>query len=948
MKTFFKILFILVILILALMFVLPIIFEEEIEDLARTEINKNVNATVDFDGANLSLFKNFPHFTLGIDGISVIGKDEFQQDTLARIANISVTLDLFSVIKSDAYEIKKISVNSPDIKVRILKTGQTNYDISLPAEAESEALAEESAPFKLLLNEVSINNCKIVYLDEESDIKTYITGLNSALSGDLTADVTVLRTNTTIESLTVFYEGIKYLSNSKLRYQANIDADITNEIYTLGKNELVINDLFLSFDGSVSYVQEGMNLVLTFNAPKNKFKSLLSLVPVVYTTDFEGLQADGDFSMGGNIKGIYNDDKLPAFNIDLAVKNGYFKYPDLPSSVEKINIETNISNPGTNTDATLIDISKFEMTMGNNPVSARMKLKTPVSDPDIDGQIKGEIDLSSVKNYYPLEEGENLSGSFVVDVTLKGKLSSIEKEQYDQFIALGSMLVKDLIYNSPGFKEPINISTSQLNFSPQYLDLVSFKMNTGPSDFSASGKIENYLAYVFADGKLTGKMNTQSTYFNLDEMMGDEAAEEDTAEAETGSESGTESSSVVFIPDNIDFVLTSGFNTLIYDNLEMNNVSGTITVRDETLNLKNLKSGIIGGLFTLNGTYSTKNQTNPKVNFDFDLKGVDIPTSYDKFALVRQYLPIAKKTKGKMSSAFSFSTNLDKDMMPVYETLNGKGQISTTDITLEGMNTLVQIADALFYEDLKNMKLTRMLIEFEFINGKMVTQPFDLKYKNINAQVEGWTALDQTIGYTMGMDVPLKSLGADANKLFDNIAKEAATYGINYKLPETVKVGIKIGGTLTNPKISTDLNQVSADLLKQAKDALLNKVSQELQAQADKILAEADKAAKKIMDEAKKQADALRKSADDAIKQLNAETDKQANALMAEAKKQGALAEMAAKETVKKLRSEADKKINGLRSEADKKADALLNEAQKQSDGIRQKAKNESDALLKK
>lgn len=947
MKTLFKIFIVLAILLLVLMFILPMVFEDKIEDLARKEINSSVNAKIDFKDIDLSLFRNFPNFSLGINDLSVIGKGVFEGDTLAQVQNISVSLDLFSVFRGDHYELSKIVINRPKIQVRILNNGLSNYDISLPDGTKQESTNGEISPFSLRLKSLSINNGSLVYIDEESQMEVFADGLQSKLSGDLTADATVLQTSTAIEKLTVNSEGVNYLTNSRLRYKANVEADMKNEMYTLGKNELLLNELLLNFNGSVSFIPEGMNLALTFDAPTNKFKSLLSLVPAVYAKDFEGIEARGDFSLNGNVKGVYKDKKLPSFKFIMTVNNGYFKYPDLPQAVDGINIEASVSNPGGTSDATLTDISRFNLNLGGNPMSASLKLKTPFSDPDINGQFKGEMDLATVKDFYPLPENEGLTGAFVFDVTLQGKLSSIEKEAYDKFIAMGTMLVKDLNYNSDSFNYPLGISLAQLNFSPQYLDLVTFNMKMGSSDFRASGKIENYLSYLFADGKLKGRMQTESGYFNLDELMGisEKNGEESPAEGEEGESA---ESGVIRIPKNLDFTLSSKFDRLVYDSLELKNVAGMAIIRNETLQLKNLKSNVIGGQMTLNGTYSTQGAGRPKVKFGFQLKGVDIPASYDYFALVRKYMPVAKKTKGKLSAGFTFNTTLDNTMMPVYESLNGKGQLSTTEITVDGLNTLVKIADALYMDELKKLKLNKVLLNFRFVNGKMITKPFDIKYKNMTAEVAGWTALDQSIDYVMAMDIPRSQLGSGANSLLDGLVKEAEKLGGDYELPETIKVGVTIGGTLSNPKIKTDLKQSGSDLVKKAKEEIIKEVSKELQQQAEQILREADQTAKKIMAEANKQADALRKGSDEAIAELNKETDKQANALMTEAKKQGLLAELAAKETIKQLRAETDKQINSLRSEGDKKADELLHEAKKQSDKIKADARKEADALLKK
>lgn len=287
-------------------------------------------------------------------------------------------------------------------------------------------------------------------------------------------------------------------------------------------------------------------------------------------------------------------------------------------------------------------------------------------------------------------------------------------------------------------------------------------------------------------------------------------------------------------------------------------------------------------------------------------------------------------------------------MEPVYETMNGLGNLTTTKIDIKELNTLVDIANALYFDDFKSLELDKIALSFQFVNGKLITKPFDLKYKSVTANLEGWTGLDQNIGYIMKMNIPRKELGSEANKLMDELTKEAEKLGLDYTLPETIKVGISIGGTLSKPDVKTDLKQSGNELVKQAKEELEKQIRKELQEQADKILAEADKQAKAIMREANKQAKYLRENTDEAIAKLNKESDKQAENLMVEAKKQGALAEFAAKEAVKQLRNEADKQVNSLRSDADKQVDKLLDTARNQSDKIKQEAKKQADNVLKK
>ena len=528
-------------------------------------------------------------------------------------------------------------------------------------------------------------------------------------------------------------------------------------------------------------------------------------------------------------------------------------------------------------------------------------------------------------------------------------MSSIENEQYEDFTAIGSMLVKGLKYKSGYVNEPIEISNAQLNFSPQYLDLVSFKSKIGKNDFNAKGKLENYMAYVFKDGKLKGELETTSKYFNVSALMPEE-------EGETGSSeisSDSVSMSVIEVPANIEFYMDTKFDKLIYDNIKMETVSGQLEVKDKRVVLKNLRMNLLKGTMRVNGTYSTVIPENPAIDINLDINQIDIQQAYNTFSIISEYAPIAKKTSGKFSIKMNLKSSLDKEMEPIYETMNGGGELSTSRITIKDVNTLNKIADALKYEKIKSMVINKILFQFKFVDGKILIEPFDIKYENIKANLGGWTGFDQSIDYVMNLNIPRGEFGSAANNVLNNLVNEANKQGADFSLGETVSLDVLIGGTLSNPEIKTGLKEsgknIVEDVIKQVEEEIKKKkeeITKQAREQAQKILDDADKQAKKIIQEAKKQAENIRKNANDAAQNLRDEADKQAKQIEQEGKKKGFLAEAAAKESAKKIRSEADKQANNLTNEADKQANMVVNKANKEADNIRKKAQEEADKLL--
>jgi hypothetical protein len=950
MKTFLKVVGIIFAVIIALAILLPVLFKGKIIELAKTEINKNVKAQVDFTGFNLSLIRSFPNLQFTIRGLTIAGVDEFEGDTLADINAVRITLDLLSAIKGDTYEVKRIRVDKPRILIKVLESGETNYDIAIDAEEDvAEEPGDEESSFRLSLKRVEIRDGFIIYDDAELETYVKLTGVNHLLSGDMTLETTTLKTKTTAESLTLNYEGINYLSGVKLVYLADIIADLKNSVYTLSDNELLLNDLALAFDGSVALLDEGYDLDMTYNAPKTEFRSLLSLVPAIYASDFASVQTSGNLTLNGFVKGTYTDDILPAFELNLLVEEGMFQYPDLPQSVSDVRIITKITNSGGDADNTVIDVSKFKLNMGANPFEMHLLVRTPVSDPDLNAGFKGSIDLGGISELYPLEEGDEMKGRFTMDVKLEGKLSSIENERYDEFIAMGNMVVEGFEYQTTALNDPLTINRAQLDFSPRFLNLAELGMIIGRNDLSANGRIDNYLGYVLKDEILKGKFAMKSAYFNISDLM-PPAGESTQAPPEA---EPAESLSVIEIPGNIDFELVSTFNKLIYDNIEMDDVAGRILIKNKTVTLDDLRAKLLDGEMAMKGSYSTTYPETPIVDFDFAMSNIDIQKAYQTFDLVSVYAPIAGKTSGRLSTEFKMNANLDREMMPVYETMTGNGELRSSAIVIEGVNTLDKIADVIKTDQFRKMLIDQVRIRFKFEEGKVFLEPFDLNFNKLNSTISGWTSFEQNIEYVMNLNLPRKELGQAANDVIGGLVNQANQKGAGITLGETVSLNVLIGGTMSDPTIRTDLAQTGKalvdDLKKKIEEEIMAKkeeITQEIRDSAQKIINDANAQAQKLITEAEKQAEQIRKTAAETAAQIRQETEKQASNVEAEGKKQGLIAERVAKETAKKMRDEADKQANNVINEGDQQASSLIQKANNEADKIKKSAEDEVKKLM--
>ncbi len=888
MKKFMKITGIVLACIAALMVILPFAFKGKIKELVIEEGNKMLNAEFGFEDLDISLFREFPKASIGLEGFWLKGKDVFENDTLVRAGDLQVAVDLMSLFGDSGFDISKVLLADTYLKAIVLEDGRPNWDImksdSTVVEEET-ASAADSTVFRVLLKKLAVENLNIVYDDRQSNMYASISGFDATCSGDMSADNTTLDLEAGIQTLTFKMDGIPYLSNARISADINVDADLKNGKYTLKENSFSLNAIQAAIDGWVAMPADApMSMDLSLNTSDINFKEILSLIPAIYAKDFETLKADGSVSLTAFAKGeLAGDSILPQFEAVMQVKDGSFRYPALPAGVNAIQVNASVKNPGGIMDLTEIDINQFKFNMLDNVFGLTASVKNPISDPDFNFTANGILDLGQIKNVYPLED-MSLNGVVTADMKAGGRLSYIEKEQYDKFAANGSISLHDMLLKMKDMPD-VSILKSTFSFTPQYLNLSETTVNVGNNDITADCRFENYMAFALKGETLKGQLNIVSNHFNLNDFM---TAEGDTivAAADTTTTASNEATGVIVVPKNIDFNMNVDMHEILFDKININGLNGKLIVKDGKVDMKNLSMNMLGGSVVMNGAYTTaESETNPALNASFAMNDLAFAQTFKELDMIQKMAPIFENLKGNFSGKMAIETRLDSVMSPQLNTLSGSGSLTTKDLNLSGVEILNQIADITNYTALKNVSVKDMNLEFTIANGRLSTKPFDIKMGNMNLNLTGTTGLDQSIDYTGKLKLPetASSLGA------------------------LTTVDLKIGGTFTAPRITIDTKSMAKQAAGKAIEAVGEKLGIDLsdaQKQKEALVNAARQAAEKLIEEAEKQKENLiSKAGSNALKKLAAE--KAGEAVVAEARKQG----------------------ERLIEEAEKKGDALIEKA---------------------
>ncbi|NLK54626.1 MAG: AsmA family protein [Bacteroidales bacterium] len=909
-----------VLLILVLLFTVPVIFKGKIKEKVVSVINESVNARVSFGDYKLGFFKNFPNLTFSMNDFSVAGTGDFESDTLAAAKSINLVFNLSSLFGKEGYEVRSILIDAAKIKTLVLEDGSANWDIMKESD-ETESEGDSDSDIKILLREVKMLNSSFSYIDRESDMAAWLDDLSGSLSGDLTGSKSDLVINLNSDDFTFEMDDMKYISRVKANAIVNVLADLDSMIFRLRDNTVSLNDLQLKLAGTVIMPEDDIETDLTFMAEETSFKSLISLIPAFYMKDFQDLRADGSFNLSGSAKGVYSsaDSTMPDISLNLSVKDGLISYPALPEQIRRINVESAIFVDGKDMDKTRVDVTGFHFELAGNPFDMRFYLRTPISDPDIDGSARGKIDLGALSKAVPMDSLE-LSGLIDIAVDLSGRMSMLEKSQYDRFQASGNIGLKDMTVLMTGYPG-ISIREADMAITPAFAELKKAELNIGSgSDFSLGGRLQNYIPYMLKDETISGNLSLYSRQIDMTEIM--EGMSSDTEDEDTTS------LAVIKVPENIDFDFRAKVDKFSYNKINAENVSGHIVVKDGILSFRDTGMDLLGGKVTFNAAYDTRDTLNPFVNASLSVNNLAVKDAFETFNTIRMLAPTAKGVDGKFAFSLNFSSLLQKDFMPRIASITGDGKMQSSELTLVESVVFNTMKEVLKLGQGYTNTFKDLNLSFRIREGRIFVNPFNTRVGNIKMNVSGDQGLDQTVNYVIRTEIPRADLGNAANSLIDGLSAQASVFGLTVKSSDVIKVNVNVTGTFLKPlvkpffgesapeSLSAGIRETAGESVKEKVEEARDKVKSEAEIQGDRLVQEAEETGQKLRDEAASAAEKIRQ-----------EARAQADRLIREAESKGPVAKLAAQKAADSVVKEADRRADQLIREADEKAIKLVDEA---------------------
>ncbi len=468
--------------IIALLFLLPILFPGKIAEEVKAFANKKLDGEINFKEANLSFFNHFPSLTLTLTDFSLKGSAPYKKETLVSADEVAFGIDLSSLLFDKKVNIDKIYVSDAFINVLVNEKGEANYNVYI---SEEETSPKDSSETALRLEKIAIENARLTYNDKSAKILIDARGFNYVGNGDLDKSIFDLYTKAKIESFDFTYDGEQYLKNKKVNASLITKINTNSLAFVFEENNLKINKLPVEFKGKFDFLSNGYDMDFNVKSEDSKLNDFFTALPPQYVTWLDKSKVKGRTDLSLSLKGKYiaSKNEKPNLAFNMKIRDGFINYNESPISASNIFMNFDTKLPSLDTEQLTVNLDSIFFNLDKDYVKAIIKTEGLLT-PKIDARIQTKVNLATLNRAFGLQNIE-LKGTMNTDIRALGVY---DKKNNKIPVTNGKLELKNGYIKTNYYPNPIQNINVIANIVNQKGSLDDLKIRITPASFDFEGK----------------------------------------------------------------------------------------------------------------------------------------------------------------------------------------------------------------------------------------------------------------------------------------------------------------------------------------------------------------------------------------------------------------------------------------------------------------------------
>lgn len=455
----------LLLLIIAISITINFVFTpEKITPTVTNLLNENLNAKVSCQSIELTFFSSFPHFGVRLKKGCVItpSVNGRKPDTLAQFDVCKASFNVQKLWLKHDLQINNLTLTTPKIKAVIHNDGKANWNIVKETNTDT-VTAQDSTAFKInsiFIKKLTVENASIAYHDFITKAHAKADSLTITLKAVNTNQKLELTTQTWGRHISFKKEGYRFVKNVKANFNTTIFYDKKNHKLDFNKSELKLNDIDFIADGHFKRDtvtnEVATDVVLEMKVPS--LKTFWETVPE-YIIKKDDIEVQGNVALKATAKGIYSKNRLPLTDVTFKIDHGVLKYKKFAGEIRHLEADMHAVFNFDKPEESNLTISQVFLEGTGVDLKGKATVKNLLKDPEIESDVKGDLDLTTLKKKFPFAKDIEAKGLAHIDINAVFKSNDIINSNYNNMKVTGNSVFTNLLVNDP--KDTIYIATKK-------------------------------------------------------------------------------------------------------------------------------------------------------------------------------------------------------------------------------------------------------------------------------------------------------------------------------------------------------------------------------------------------------------------------------------------------------------------------------------------------------
>ena len=804
LKIFFKLflwLVVTIIFFIGLLLSLLIIYEDEVKAAIIKELNKNLQSEVKIKPENiqLTIVSTFPDCTIEFKEVLMLDAIKNKnRDTLLYANQLNLHFNIQD-LWSEKYNIKKISLKNGNVKLRTSKNGKNNYTFW----KESKGGEDKNDSLRFDLQEIKLNDVRLLYADKQQDLKAEININQLLFSGNFSTSEYELNTSSKlyVEALGTFEQD--YINNKNCDIYLNFE--VKNNNYKINKAKLNINQMDFVVNGSFIYDNSLQQLNLKYDAPQLDIASVLSLLPEDYKKRVNDYKSNGKLYANGQFN--YQGENKYLLSSEFGIKQSNILYKPTSTQATNVNLEGEFL---LTESKTRLELKNINLQLKEDLIKGSMVIQN-FSRPEISLTTEADIHFNNLQSFWPIDTVQSISGTLKLKAACEGLLEDMKTSSFSNKVKFEfDAAIADLEIQLKLDPKKYSLETCNLSAKQGEVEFHNMKLKRGESDLKLNGKLPGFFNYLFTkDQPLVIKGALYSNFIRLEDFL-----PETNASASTSNEP--------LIPKDMEFKLNAAILKFNYAKFEANAITGEIEIKNQKAIATNVKLQTMEGDANVS-LFADNSDNKLELVMQSQVSNINVNHLFLQFNNFGQTTLTDRHIKGFATAEIDFSGVWNNELEVIDESIKTTANISIDKGELIDFKPLLSLSKFVDVKELQHIKFSNLQGRTEIKNGIIYLPKTSIKNSALNIDLSGTHTFNNEIDYHI--QLLLSDLLTKKRK------SNSDDFGLIENDPENRRSAfIRMTGTVDNPIIKFDRTglkeKVKADI-KQEKQTIKQLLKEE-------------------------------------------------------------------------------------------------------------------------